>query len=106
MDTTSAKIQSRVATMKLGGKDISVIEYKVPERIGVRVIRGFYQVGQSETASAYTAKLKLAIQLLTGGGDRSTMVMWSAYSQDESQALAALAEYEAAFGDELMRREP
>jgi exosortase A len=106
MDTTSAKIKSRVTTMKLGGKDISVIEYKVPERVGVRVIRGFYQVGQSETASAYAAKLKLAIQLLTGGGDRSSMVMWSAYSIEESQALTALAEYEAAFGDELIRREP
>jgi exosortase A len=106
MDTASAKIQSRVATMKLGGKDISVIEYKIPERVGVRVIRGFYQVGESETANPYVAKLKLAIQLLTGGGDRSTMVMWSAYSQEESQALLAMSEYEAAFGDELIRREP
>jgi exosortase A len=106
MDTTSAKIRSRVAQIKLGGKEISVIEYIIPERVGVRVIRGFYQVGQSESASAYQAKLKLAIQLLTGGGDRSTMVMWSAYSQDEPLALAALSEYEAAFGDQLIRREP
>ncbi len=106
LDIASAKIQSKVIEVSLSGKVISVLENRIPERVGTRVIRSYYQVGPDDTASAYVAKLRLAAQLLRGRGDRSTVVVWSAYAIDESKSLATIAEFEKEFGDQLTRREP
>jgi EpsI family protein len=105
-ENISAKIETRTTEVTLAGRKVPIFEYKMPERIGVRVIRTYYQIGQTDTASPYRAKLHLATRLLSGQGDRSTVVVWSAYALDAAQARAALTEFESAFGDQLARREP
>ncbi len=105
-ENISAKIETRSSQITLSDRVVPIVEYKMPERVGVRIIRTYYQIGQTDTASPYTAKIHLAARLLSGQGDRSTVIVWSAYAADAEQARAVLNAFESAFGEQLAKREP
>jgi hypothetical protein len=91
----SVKQRELVAPLPLIG---TVIEYSHREGGGARVIRGTYVIDERTYASPYFGKLALAKSQLTGRGDRTMMVVWSAAAQDEDAARARLVAFEKAAG--------
>jgi exosortase A len=105
-DTAAAGIRTTHYKKMINGQDVTLVEYRVPDRYGVRIIRGTYQIGQQSFSSAYSAKLALAMQTLRGAGDRSDVIAWSTLAREDAQAKATLDQFEASFGDQLLRLSP
>jgi exosortase A len=105
-DAAAAGIRTTQYTKTINGQEVTMVEYHLPDRYGVRIIRGTYQIGKKSFSSAYSAKLALAMQTLRGAGDRSDVIAWSTLARDDAQAKATLDQFEASFGDQLLRPSP
>jgi exosortase A len=98
----SAAISNALVSKTLGNRAGEVSEIRVPQGNQFRLIRGTYLVGESFSGSAYRAKLYLVLHQLTGRGDRSTVIVWSALADDEPQARQRLDAFEQAYGAQLI----
>jgi exosortase A len=105
-DTAAASIRTTHYSKIINGQNVSLVEYRLPDRYGVRLIRGTYQIATQRLSSPYSAKLALAMQTLRGAGDRSDVIAWSTLARDDAQAKATLDQFEASFGDQLLRPAP
>ncbi len=103
----SAAVKTRTHTIAASALESTPrvsIEYEGRERDLVRVTRGTFVIAGATYADPYRAKLALAVSQLTGRGDASTAVVWSALARDGAAARATLDAFERAAGAALTQQ--
>jgi EpsI family protein len=95
--------KERTIVLQHAGEKQSAREIEVQEGPRTRVVRGAYVVQGKARGSAYWSKLALAQAQLTGRGDTSAMIVWSAADRDAETARATLSAFEAAMGPKILQ---
>ncbi len=99
--TGNASISNTTIDKTFTGASGTITEIRIPQGAQTRLVRGAYLVGSTLTGSAYRAKLLLAMNQLTGRGDRSAVVIWSALAESDTAARKLLDEFENAYRAQL-----